>query len=268
LAERLKRVCDVQDADQRTSLVEHLIAALYVCGPESAAALLNCFPALDDYGKSLAAAVLGMLGAHESADTLWDFFNAIIEQPNENYFIGPLWGLVDLGDPRAADALARILGDGFFFFEAFAMAHRAADARLVLPLLYAMMHGGEEVLESARFALISIVHRIGREAMLDALAPLGRDGNLTDVHREKLADRILSYDLHWSEDYFASFFEGIDTSQVDPAEFRYRAEQLKQLEVSNSLRTPPRPGRNAPCWCGSGKKYKQCHLRHDQEQAR
>ncbi len=26
--------------------------------------------------------------------------------------------------------------------------------------------------------------------------------------------------------------------------------------------------RNAPCWCGSGKKYKQCHLRSDQEYAR
>ena len=22
-------------------------------------------------------------------------------------------------------------------------------------------------------------------------------------------------------------------------------------------------GRNDPCWCGSGKKYKQCHLRFD-----
>ncbi len=31
--------------------------------------------------------------------------------------------------------------------------------------------------------------------------------------------------------------------------------------------TPPpaqRPGRNAPCWCGSGKKYKHCHWRSDQ----
>ena len=25
-----------------------------------------------------------------------------------------------------------------------------------------------------------------------------------------------------------------------------------------------RPGRNKPCWCGSGKKYKQCHMREDQ----
>ena len=26
---------------------------------------------------------------------------------------------------------------------------------------------------------------------------------------------------------------------------------------------PPRPGRNDPCWCGSGKKYKKCHLPTD-----
>jgi len=26
--------------------------------------------------------------------------------------------------------------------------------------------------------------------------------------------------------------------------------------------------RNDPCWCGSGKKYKQCHLKHDREQQR
>ncbi len=30
----------------------------------------------------------------------------------------------------------------------------------------------------------------------------------------------------------------------------------------------PRPGRNDPCWCGSGKKYKHCHLRVDKEQKR
>ncbi|MCI0477831.1 MAG: SEC-C domain-containing protein, partial [Anaerolineales bacterium] len=23
------------------------------------------------------------------------------------------------------------------------------------------------------------------------------------------------------------------------------------------------PGRNDPCWCGSGKKYKNCHMRED-----
>ena len=31
--------------------------------------------------------------------------------------------------------------------------------------------------------------------------------------------------------------------------------------------TPP-PGRNDPCHCGSGKKYKQCHRVQDEEKAR
>jgi len=29
-----------------------------------------------------------------------------------------------------------------------------------------------------------------------------------------------------------------------------------------------KPGRNEPCWCGSGKKYKNCHLRQDEDAAR
>lgn len=24
------------------------------------------------------------------------------------------------------------------------------------------------------------------------------------------------------------------------------------------------PGRNEPCWCGSGRKYKKCHLEEDE----
>jgi hypothetical protein len=31
---------------------------------------------------------------------------------------------------------------------------------------------------------------------------------------------------------------------------------------------PPAPGRNDPCWCGSGKKYKKCHLEADEQQTR
>jgi preprotein translocase subunit SecA len=29
-------------------------------------------------------------------------------------------------------------------------------------------------------------------------------------------------------------------------------------------RDKPKVGRNDPCWCGSGKKYKNCHMREDQ----
>lgn len=32
------------------------------------------------------------------------------------------------------------------------------------------------------------------------------------------------------------------------------------------VRRPPAPGRNDPCWCGSGKKYKKCHLEADERE--
>jgi len=39
---------------------------------------------------------------------------------------------------------------------------------------------------------------------------------------------------------------------------RYRDEVLD--DVSDGDEDAPPPGRNDPCWCGSGKKYKKCHL--------
>ncbi|MCB9708119.1 MAG: preprotein translocase subunit SecA [Myxococcales bacterium] len=41
-------------------------------------------------------------------------------------------------------------------------------------------------------------------------------------------------------------------------------EQLEQLRGATVKRERPKVGRNDPCWCGSGKKYKQCHLRSDE----
>jgi tetratricopeptide (TPR) repeat protein len=38
------------------------------------------------------------------------------------------------------------------------------------------------------------------------------------------------------------------------------------VELLEHFQAMPRPGlgRNQPCWCGSGRKYKTCHLRHEQ----
>ncbi len=41
---------------------------------------------------------------------------------------------------------------------------------------------------------------------------------------------------------------------------------LELAEPVEPRRKVERPGRNQPCWCGSGKKYKKCHLRADEEQ--
>jgi len=48
-----------------------------------------------------------------------------------------------------------------------------------------------------------------------------------------------------------------------------RYQILKQLtEAAEDRLSTQKPGRNDPCWCGSGKKYKFCHLREDQQQER
>jgi uncharacterized protein YecA (UPF0149 family) len=44
--------------------------------------------------------------------------------------------------------------------------------------------------------------------------------------------------------------------------------RVKSL-LQNPEPSPPaaKPGRNEPCWCGSGKKYKKCHLPGEEAKA-
>lgn len=43
-------------------------------------------------------------------------------------------------------------------------------------------------------------------------------------------------------------------------------EKIVNLFMSDDKTVPVRElGRNEACWCGSGKKYKKCHLHPDQE---
>jgi hypothetical protein len=41
------------------------------------------------------------------------------------------------------------------------------------------------------------------------------------------------------------------------------AEQLKKLILGPEQRPIPVLGRNERCWCGSGRKYKACHMPDD-----
>jgi len=40
---------------------------------------------------------------------------------------------------------------------------------------------------------------------------------------------------------------------------------LRSLKGKEDNSPIDKPGRNDPCWCGSGKKYKKCHLPEDQK---
>ncbi len=66
-------------------------------------------------------------------------------------------------------------------------------------------------------------------------------------------------------------FMGIDVDDlpsIDPAEIDSVETPFGQFGREKPVVMPKRPGRNDPCWCGSGKKYKKCHWREDQEKDR
>ena len=64
----------------------------------------------------------------------------------------------------------------------------------------------------------------------------------------------------WFENYPA------DYRRHQEEEVKRAKEKERQKQKPRGLAKPvaaPKLGRNDPCWCGSGKKYKQCHLQSD-----
>lgn len=216
ISERLKTVKNIRDKDTRHMTFEKLIAELRWRGDAGAEVLLERFDGLDDYGKSLACVVLGLLGAQASADQLWAFYQEVEHNRRETYFVGPLWGLIDLKDERAGGALADLLSEGRDFYELFGFLSLAGDARAVVPLLVGAMQKPQEENMDAAMALLSIVHRIGRDAFLAELDKVVLPEEPRE-DREAFADEILSKPASVAEEYFASFYRGLtpeDMAQV------------------------------------------------------
>jgi hypothetical protein len=78
------------------------------------------------------------------------------------YFVGPLWGLIDVQDPRAADALAELVAERRAFYELYGFISRAGDARFILPLVEEVLKKAEQTSADAMWALTGVAHRLGR----------------------------------------------------------------------------------------------------------
>jgi len=193
-------------ARDRTAIQEHYIGALRWCEDGAADALAHCWDSLDDYGRSLGCIVLGLVGARQSADRLWAFYRHARSVP-QTLLVGPLWGLIDLGDGRAADALIDAMLDQRAFYEKYGFLSRAGDARAVLPLISDAACGSEETRADALWALTGVAHRVGREGVYQMLR---MDTDTSDADNSRLdafIDQIFRYSQKEVEEHFELFYD-------------------------------------------------------------
>ena len=304
IAERLVEPRDALETDYAW-VQERLACALQRLGPPAVSALLDVFDRLDLYGKAVACVALGQLGARESSDSVWATFEQTFSTPENGDVLGPMWALIDLGDPRAADAVAMVLEDGWDFNELLAMAGHVGDRRALVPLIQWVAMDEAPPESQVGSALTLVAHRIGRGAIIAELlrTSTGRDPTLTPDTLGQIADMLLSRSVDEAEAAFITMFRPITVAEAmaqlgamsasgmqeswrdggfededwgwDDDEAAAPDDEAADDPKSTAFaslshrwpgdRSQPRPARNDPCWCGSGKKYKDCHWRADQQ---
>ena len=203
IAERLTGGWLCNHPKAQAGIQERCIGALRWCDNENADALMRCWDAFDDYGRSLGCILVGLLDVRPEADRVWKYFQTIRTQPNL-YFVGPLWGLIDVQDPRAADALAEFMAERRTFYELYGFISRTGDARFILPLVEEVLKKSEQTSADAMWALTGVAHRLGRDELLRLLSDGADDG--TRAQLETFVDRIFIYDQDAVERNFETFY--------------------------------------------------------------
>jgi hypothetical protein len=205
LAARLHESCRMPASDTRDGLTEKLVAALCWHGDLGAPALLRHLDEGPDYGRSLACLALGVMDRRDAADAIWRFYQRVASIREESYLMGPLWALIDLGDPRAGGALAELVRQGDEFYELYGLLARAGDARAIAPLTRRLDLLPDNARMAPTVALIAIGHRIGREALIAEWERLFAD-QPADMPIAALADDLLSKPAAYAESYFEMFY--------------------------------------------------------------
>lgn len=206
IADRLNGDWMCIHAKDRTQIQERFIGALRWCGEEGVDALLTCWDSLDDHGRSLACVALGLLGAPRSGDYIWSFHQKLKNSSRENLFVGALWGLIDLQDHRAADALAGFLDKDREFYEMYGFISRAGDKRFILPLIYQIVLGPDTAKEEAMWALTGMAHRIGRGALAEELRNTDEPEKSTESDVESFVGKVFKYSAEDVESHFEVFY--------------------------------------------------------------
>lgn len=223
ISRRLAVLHETREKKLRDMMLEELIGALRWQGDAGARVLRQRFDDLDDYGRCLACVVLGLLDERSAADKVWDFYQRVVRNHRQNHFVGALWGLIDLSDERAGEALVDLIAQGRDFYELYGFLSLAGDARVIVPLLSRVAQEPREN-EQAAMALVSIAHRVGRDAFLAELDEIATQEPAQE--RKAFAERFLSVPESRAREYFGWFYRGLtaeDLARVFPA--RTRAER-------------------------------------------
>jgi hypothetical protein len=218
ISKRLGGAKGIPDEHLREITYDKLVGALRWRGAAGAQVLLERFDDLSDYGRGLASVALGLLGEKRAADKIWQFYQRVVHNRRETHFVGALWGLIDLGDKRAGGAVASLLNKGQYFYELFGFLSLAGDRRAIVPLLQDAVQKPREENMDAPMALVSIVHRIGKEAFLAELDKVVALED-SDTEREAFVDKLLSTPASETQEYFALFYRGLtadDLARVFP----------------------------------------------------
>lgn len=190
-------------ADRRQALCERYLGALRWCDNSDADALMRCWDALNDKERSFGCVLAGLLGAKAAADPIWELYRATRSSP-DNLFVGALWGLIDLQDARAADALFELMTEQRAFYELFGFISRAGDARLMVPLVTEVHKQAGDSSADAMWAMTGIAHRLGRDELLRFLGDGADESSVAQL--QVFVDQLFLYDQDAVERHFETFY--------------------------------------------------------------
>jgi hypothetical protein len=242
---------------------------------------------LDDDFARLLIAVLGEIGGPELIGDLLEI--AVV--PDHSTFLHVHWAISRLAQ-RYPDAALRAFRGAIPGADAGLRCALAEQLNLlpemagVIPALTSLLDGFAAVAKeedaSQLLALVaSVLARRGEAeqalALLNRCKVLlaGQERRWIDTNIKKSAiavpllidekiPKMTVEDVCLSRCYMARENERDEDDPVDEGAL-WAAELLPPPPPPAAL-APPKPGRNEPCWCGSGKKYKKCHLAADEKE--
>jgi hypothetical protein len=260
-------------------LVKEIVERGDECAPVFEAAVREVYSteqsSLSEDSESLLTALLGEIGRVELIDELVsaDFEPVTV-------YLHSQWATYRLGQRFPAEALSRlreagrqpdlelraIIAEHLYFLR--------APADVILELLDGVVFDAPD--DAAAHLLLTAASLqatiANKRAAQETLVRYGRR-----LSKEGVAFlREAQDDDTWAPALISEGINELDLESVcvdgallseDEGEHTHDDEDEFDDDFEDDEAVPP-PGRNDPCWCGSGKKYKKCHLQADEERAR